>query len=784
MASQATIAMTLVAQTAAFDRKMKRSAKRIDRMSRSSRVAAAGLKRMKSAAIGAAAAFIGMQGIRIVTRAIASATRRSEDFNQAMLSSLAIMGDVSNMMQQRMTRAAFEAAAATKFASREIAESFFFLASAGLKAEAQIAALPLVAKFAQAGMFDMRLATDLLTDAQSALGLTVQDAQENLKNMTRIADVLVKANTQANASVQQLSESLTNKAAAAMKFLNISVEEGVAVLAAFADQGIKSANAGTAFDIVTRELTRRSIENAKAFREAGIRVFDYGGNLRNLADVTRDLEDAMAGLAPRQRQMLLAQLGFTAKSSVFIKALIGMSEKIREVQAATEDSAGFTEKVANSQLTNLTKQINITESAWTALVTKLKLGEGAAIAIEALNLSMDIFGTGMKRAQKEATKLWLKLFPLEDKARAVSTAFLDIGITIKRALGIRAVDKFAANIDQVDGVLRKGFVQARKYKDGVRAMSAQQQAAAEIAEEFAVKQHKLIETMEKQVRVFGMSERQVALYRLELVKADEATKAHANSLFNQMDAARASAKALEDSHRSMSRFTDLFDELNAAVRDFNLSSIEQEINLLKGAFTGDVMPKALIERIKRLAATLDELRNKADAFSDLKSQAMAMVRSTRTPLERFNEQVALLHKLAKAIDPVTGKPLIDTDTLNRGLEKARENLRAFKRDARDGFIQGKREFIRTLGVTQFETGMNVAKKGSPLFKQFGKTPPGGILQGAPPNLFGGGGPGRIHPRPITANTSTLAGGSAEAYLARIEALIRSGLPRIEKTRVN
>jgi len=52
---------------------------------------------------------------------------------------------------------------------------------------------------------------------------------------------LVGANTLANASVEQFSKSLTNMAAAALTNANKGLEEGVAILAAFADKGIKGA---------------------------------------------------------------------------------------------------------------------------------------------------------------------------------------------------------------------------------------------------------------------------------------------------------------------------------------------------------------------------------------------------------------------------------------------------------------------------------------------------------------------------------------------------------------
>ena len=197
-----------------------------------------------------------------------------------------------------------------------------------------------------------------------------------------------------------------------------------------------------------------------------------------------------------------------------------------------------------------------------------------------------------------------------------------------------------------------------------------------------------------------------------------------------------------------------------------------------------------MQTIKMLAARLNGLRGAADAFDDLKSKALNFIRATRTPLERFNEQVKLLHKLATTIDPKTGKALIDTDTLNRGLQKARDLLRSLKDDV-SNFISGKREFVQTIGTrivsgsaqaaAAVAAGARRNRRG--LFRQFGPTPPGGIFQGAPPNLFGGQ-PGTIHPRPITASVDGIGGTTSEQILGRIESLIRLGIPRADKTRAN
>ncbi|HUT92919.1 MAG TPA: phage tail tape measure protein, partial [Thermoguttaceae bacterium] len=246
--------------------------------------------RMLGGLKGAAMGLAGALGFTGGVYGFVNLLRAGENFNQKMRQSLAIMGDVSDAMKGKMEKAAFDVAKATRFSAAEAAESYYFLASAGFDAAQSIAALPQVAKFAQAGNFDMARATDLATDAQSALGLTVKDATENLVNLTRVTDVLVKANTLANASTEQFSEALTTKSGAALRALGKDMEEGIAVLAAFADQGVKGSEAGTQLAIVLRDLQTKAIENKAAFTGAGIGVFDASGEMRNMADIIGDLE--------------------------------------------------------------------------------------------------------------------------------------------------------------------------------------------------------------------------------------------------------------------------------------------------------------------------------------------------------------------------------------------------------------------------------------------------------------------------------------------------------------
>lgn len=302
-------------------------------------------------AVAAGAAVIGAVSVREFAK-----------FDAAMQQSVAIMGDVSDVMRKEMSDAAREVAKTTTFSAEQAAESFFFLASAGLDAATSVQALPKVAAFAQAGMFDMAKATDILTDAQSALGLTSDDAAENMLQLARVSDVIVKAGTLANTSVLELGEALTEKAGAAMRAVGMDFEAGAAALAVFADAGTKGSAAGTKLTAVIASLTTNSRNNADAFRRLGISVFDTDGNMRSMEGIVGDMERAFDGMSKEAISAELAQLGLNRQALDGINLLMGQSEKMGEYTDGMKVAAGVTDEIANKQMQTFNNQLGLLKS--------------------------------------------------------------------------------------------------------------------------------------------------------------------------------------------------------------------------------------------------------------------------------------------------------------------------------------------------------------------------------------------------------------------------------------
>lgn len=278
------------------------------------------------------------------------AVKSFKEFDDALGQSYAIMGKLDQQTKDKMASVARTVATTTRTSHTEAAMSYYYLASAGLDAQQSIAALPQVAKFAQAGMFSMEEATSLAADAQSSLGLKSKDAQKNLENMTRVTDVLTRANIVANGSVEEFAIAMTTKAGAALKTSHKSIEEGTAVLAALADQGVKGANAGEALNQFLRDIPRAATINAKAFKHFGISVFDSNGNLKNSADIMQQFEKRMGKMSDSSKAAAFQQMGLNRGVQGVIKMLLGSSDAIRKYEQEMKNASGLTAEVANKQL--------------------------------------------------------------------------------------------------------------------------------------------------------------------------------------------------------------------------------------------------------------------------------------------------------------------------------------------------------------------------------------------------------------------------------------------------
>ena len=322
---------------------------------------------------------IGVIGAAGAVAFTAKSVKAFIDFDEQMTKSTAILDNVSGPVRKRLEDAAKAIAKTTTFSATEAAEAFYGLFSAGLSAEQTISAIPVVAQFAQAALMDMGQATDYLVNAQSSLGLSMDDPIANMREMQRVADVLTETNNLATGTVEEFAEALTHKAGGALKTVGKDIEEGAAALAYLAEQGVRGSRAGESLAIFIRDVSRAA-GNASFvddFRKFGVEVFNAEGNLKNLADVVGEFEQALGPMSDKERAVTLEQMGLTRSVGDVIRQMMGGSGAIREYEVALRNAGGATQSVADKQMESLRSKIDIIKNRLNVLM--IDFGEPVAI---------------------------------------------------------------------------------------------------------------------------------------------------------------------------------------------------------------------------------------------------------------------------------------------------------------------------------------------------------------------------------------------------------------------
>ena len=306
---------------------------------------------------------LGMSLTRRLTAPLAlvgvAAVKMAADFDKAMVQSTAIMGDLSEEMRGKLEANARAIGKTTTFSAKEAAAAYRFLAMAGLNAEQTLASLRPAANLAAAAQMDLQRATDLVTDAQTAMGLSSKNTTVHLANFTRISDVLVKGSTLANATVEQLAESVLNKAGPAMRSLGMSIEETVALFAGYASQGKKAEEAGTLLTMLVNGLQKSVQDNAAGWEDLGIKVHDGAGEMRKVVDIMGDLERKMQGMSDKERYATKTKIGFNLKTMQSIDVLMGVTDAVKDFETGLWSANGATKEIAEKQLKNFSDQVTL-----------------------------------------------------------------------------------------------------------------------------------------------------------------------------------------------------------------------------------------------------------------------------------------------------------------------------------------------------------------------------------------------------------------------------------------
>ena len=277
-------------------------------------------------------------------------------FEASMSQVAATMGITSAAAEfDVLSNAAKEMGETTKFSASQAGEALNYLALAGYDAEKAVSALPTVLNVAAAGGMELASASDMITDAMSALGLETSQ-------MADFADKLAVTSQKSNTSVSQLGEAILTVGGTA-KNLAGGVTEMNTVLGILADNGIKGAEGGTALRNVILSLTAPTSTAAEAIDSLGLSVFDNEGKMRSLQDIIYDLNDALGTMTDAEKSQALSDI-FNKVDLKSVNALLGTSaERFDELSGYIDSCSGAAADMAATMDDNLKGDLTIMQSA-------------------------------------------------------------------------------------------------------------------------------------------------------------------------------------------------------------------------------------------------------------------------------------------------------------------------------------------------------------------------------------------------------------------------------------
>lgn len=297
-----------------------------------------------------------------VTKFISDSVEVGKAFDQSMSQVAATMGTTVGEIQN-LRNFAQEMGASTAYSATEAADALNYMALAGYDAETSMSMLPTVLNLAAAGNIDLASASDMVTDAQSALGLSIDQT-------STMVDQMAKTASTTNTSVAQLGDAFLTVGGTA-KMMKGGTAELSQTLGLLADNGIKGSEGGTALRNILLSLSAPTDQAAEQMKALGLQVFDAEGNMRSMQDIMADFNVALDGMTSQERANVISTI-FNKRDLKSVEALLGTTaERWDEVAVAIDNAQGSAQQMAETQLDNLAGDITLFESALEGLQIKV-----------------------------------------------------------------------------------------------------------------------------------------------------------------------------------------------------------------------------------------------------------------------------------------------------------------------------------------------------------------------------------------------------------------------------
>jgi TP901 family phage tail tape measure protein len=299
-------------------------------------------------------------------------------FDKAMSEVKAVTNSTADELA-RLRELALDTGRTTAFTATQAAQAEAELAKAGLST-ADILGGALVGTVNLAAAGQMELADAAVIAAQAMNMFHLSGSQ-----VSHVADLFAGAANKSAASMHDLTLALRQGGMVAAQ-AGWSIEETTAVLAAFADRGLRSADAGTSLKTMLIHLFSPSTKAAGVMKELGLSVYDSSGKMVDAATMAGRLRDTMSELTDAERNAAMATIfGTDAIRGASVLYDLGASGVTTYTDAINQ--SGSAAKTAATKMDNLAGDVEHLKGSIDTLM--ISSGGGVTSGLRILTKSLE-----------------------------------------------------------------------------------------------------------------------------------------------------------------------------------------------------------------------------------------------------------------------------------------------------------------------------------------------------------------------------------------------------------
>lgn len=241
--------------------------------------------------------------------------------------------------------------------SKEVANSFNYLAMAGYSANEMLSAIEPNVKASIAMNIDMATSADLCTDAMSTMNLTADQTGHFL-------DVVAQTSRKANTNGQQMMEAYIG-CGGMFRELNTPLQESATLLGTLANQGIKGSEAGTSLNSILINLMGNSGQAKEALASLNMSAYDSQGKFKGVTNVLYELKGKLSNCTEQQRQMFESFIGGKTQIDTLSALLNGLGDNYNSLYSDIGECDGAVEEMYQTMTDN-------TKGSWTEFKDELE----------------------------------------------------------------------------------------------------------------------------------------------------------------------------------------------------------------------------------------------------------------------------------------------------------------------------------------------------------------------------------------------------------------------------